>query len=104
MSDGLIWVMSPSEQSILCWSDPGEDVDQAIDFFEDNCQGLANPDQANLDGDAFGDTVDDDKDGDGVDNTDPFPVDFSEQYDTDADGVGDNAVTVLQLLMAISRL
>ncbi len=59
---------------------------------DDNCSEIANADQADLDGDGFGDVCDDDRDGDGVDNnTDAFPDDASESSDNDGDGTGDNA-------------
>ena len=49
---------------------PNESDADADGFREcaDNCPGLANPTQANLDGDALGDACDPDRDGDGVDN------------------------------------
>ena len=49
-------------------------------------------DQANLDGDAFGDACDSDIDGDGTDNAfDAFPNDATESADNDADNIGDNS-------------
>jgi hypothetical protein len=57
----------------------------------DNCPLVVNLDQANLDGDAFGDACDEDEDGDGVLNgTDNCPVTANvDQLDSDGDGIGD---------------
>ncbi|MDB2707123.1 thrombospondin type 3 repeat-containing protein [Pseudomonadales bacterium] len=56
----------------------------------DNCQGVANADQADLDQDGKGDVCDADIDGDGVANEDDdFPKDATETQDSDQDGVGD---------------
>ena len=70
---------------------PDSDGDGTYDF-QDNCPSVFNADQANLDGDTFGDACDSDIDGDGVDNTlDAFPNDSTETSDSDFDNVGDNA-------------
>ena len=56
----------------------------------DNCQDVANADQADLDQDGKGDVCDADIDGDGVANEDDdFPKDATETQDSDQDGVGD---------------
>ena len=56
----------------------------------DNCQDVANADQADLDQDDKGDVCDADIDGDGVANEeDDFPKDSTETQDSDQDGVGD---------------
>jgi len=48
--------------------------------------------EPDLDGDGIADDSDDDRDGDGYINTaDIFPDDSTEWYDSDADGIGDNA-------------
>lgn len=66
------------------------DVDGVEDHV-DNCIGLANPDQADFDGDRVGDACDGDPDGDGVvgaaDNC-PQVADAT-LLDTDRDGLGD---------------
>lgn len=66
------------------------DVDGAADA-ADNCLATANPDQADLDADGFGDACDDDLDGDGVANaTDRCRlVADPAQLDLDKDGIGD---------------
>lgn len=67
------------------------DLDGVLDGV-DNCPKLANPDQANLDGDAFGDECDDDDDGDGVaDLNDDCPsgeVGWLANSNSDHDGDG----------------
>ncbi len=69
---------------------PDQDGDGAPDD-ADNCPATANPDQADLDGDAAGDACDPDDDGDGVpDETDVCPLLADpDQADLDLDGEGD---------------
>ena len=70
---------------------PDSDGDGTYDF-QDNCPSVFNADQANLDGDTFGDACDSDIDGDGTDNAfDAFPNDSTESADNDADNIGDNS-------------
>lgn len=68
-----------------------DDDSDGVDNLVDNCQADANPNQDNLDGDAFGDVCDDDVDGDGVldaapDNC-PLVVNAG-QEDLDSDDIG----------------
>ncbi len=66
-----------------------DDLDGISDD-SDNCLFWSNPDQANMDGDEFGDACDDDIDGDGVANDmDAWPLDPNRAYDEDGDGVDD---------------
>ena len=66
------------------------DGDGVVDG-EDNCPLVANPDQADLDGDGVGDLCEDDRDGDGIpDATDNCPdTANSGQEDANGDGTGD---------------
>lgn len=66
------------------------DADGVLDA-SDNCPAIANANQANADGDAFGDVCDADIDGDGDSNAaDNCPtVSNADQADLDADGTGD---------------
>ena len=95
----------------LSLSDGDED---GVTNDRDNCQDVANADQADLDQDGKGDVCDADIDGDGVaneeetaqgtspdkadsdgdgvlDGVDALPLDASESSDRDGDGTGDNA-------------
>src|SRR5204863_7702002 len=89
----------PLPHEALPVQDPsqGQDLDgDAVPEAEDNCPGLANPDQANLDGDSFGDACDPDIDGDLLVNSIPNPIRTGPvaggevdafPYDTDNDGI-----------------
>lgn len=69
---------------------PDTDGDGVTDDI-DNCPGVANPDQADTDGDTIGDACEADSDGDGViDDADNCPADANaDQADLDGDSIGD---------------
>ena len=74
----------------VTYSDCDADSDYHGDKTEDNCVGLANPDQRDLDRDAIGDACDPDDDNDGIaDAGDNCPlVANADQVDWDRDRVG----------------
>jgi len=75
------------------------DADDDNDSFNDDVELTVGTDPldplsvpADFDGDGTPDALDDDRDGDGVENlADAFPDDATESVDTDSDGIGNNA-------------
>jgi hypothetical protein len=73
----------------LTWSDCDEDNDYRGDKTGDNCVGLHNPEQFDLDRDGKGDPCDPDDDNDGVaDVSDNCPTTANDQTDWDGDRIG----------------
>jgi hypothetical protein len=68
-----------------------EDLDRVLDSF-DNCPGLANSDQSNMDRDRQGDACDDDADGDGVGNAADRCPSSRRGPDANQDGCSDTLV------------
>jgi hypothetical protein len=78
------------------------DVDGTSDGF-DNCVGLANPSQSDMDGDGLGDSCDPDADGDGVmDRGDLCPgVPLEASVDADRDGCPDTACALADFIAVV---
>lgn len=90
MSVGLIG-NGATEIRTLTILDDDRDADGRLTT-ADNCPSVANADQANLDGDAFGDVCDDDDDGDGLsDGTEALMGTNPRSADSDSDGKSDTA-------------
>src|SRR3954451_2615868 len=64
---GLVYVSDSGSGTVKRLHYDDNDRDGVLDSF-DNCLGLANPDQSNMDRDRLGDACDSDADGDGVPN------------------------------------
>ena len=71
-------------------SDPDDADEDDVTNAQDNCVGVQNTDQADLDDDGLGDVCDPDLDGDSVDNTTDncSALGNAAQYDLDGDGQG----------------
>ncbi|NOZ87543.1 MAG: OmpA family protein [Deltaproteobacteria bacterium] len=81
-------------------SDPNDPLDDlamddsdgdGVPDIADNCPGISNPGQEDMDNDGIGDAGDSDRDGDKIDNTDDNCPDIfnPDQKDLDGDGLGD---------------
>jgi hypothetical protein len=88
---GVAVIGSPGDPAYV-FAAPGPDADgDGIDDSTDNCPALANPSQADYDGDFVGNACDADDDGDTVaDTTDNCPLTPNQgQTNSDNDGLGD---------------
>ncbi|MEX1669642.1 thrombospondin type 3 repeat-containing protein [Zhongshania guokunii] len=82
---------SAKSDPVVARTTPDSD-DDGVDDSQDNCPAHINTQQLDLDSDGKGDECDEDRDGDGVNNSDDaFPNDDKESVDTDLDGIGNNA-------------
>jgi hypothetical protein len=74
------------------WAPTGTNVDRdafhAVTAANDNCPGVLNPGQENLDGDPDGDACDSDADGDGLSNVDEEGTHLTDPLDADSDDDG----------------
>lgn len=73
-------------------ADPDDDDDGVPDY-EDNCPGMPNADQADMDDDGVGDVCDPDRDGDGMDNDWEDRLDLNSDWDDSLEDSDEDGVT-----------
>jgi hypothetical protein len=96
----LIYVADAGNNRIVRLHYDDADNDGALDE-ADNCPGLTNPDQGDIDGDGIGDACDSDIDGDGLANGEDVCPLVRPFVDANGDGCQDPFATLTQLLKVV---